>query len=73
MTVEVPELMRRALSKETDGRPLPRNEFDLLAEALFQYGDDPSGTPEEGQDRRLPLVCPTRLPARARLRAAAFA
>ena len=50
MTVEVPELMRRALSKETDGRPLPRNEFDLLAEALFQYGDDPSGTPEEGQD-----------------------
>lgn len=25
--------------------PLPRNEFDLLAEALFQYGDVPSGTP----------------------------
>jgi hypothetical protein len=24
---------------------LPRNEFDLLAEALFQYGDVPSGTP----------------------------
>jgi hypothetical protein len=25
--------------------PLPRNEFDLLAEALFQYGDVPVGTP----------------------------
>jgi hypothetical protein len=36
---------------------LARNEVDLLAEALFQYGDVPSGTPWEGEDRRLPLVC----------------